>query len=336
MDRRTRTSLAASLALALAGCSPTALPSQPATSLPTASATATVGPPSAAPSPTQITVLPFGGTLVFKRNPVDGPHLLYTMPAAGGDATQLLGDGDAEQARWSADGTRLSVVVVDPTGSRIFLGFVDRDGSNLTRLWSRDATLNLGCGAWSRDEATFACEGWDEEKPRRNGLYTVAADGSGLARVTNPPGGGQDAPCDFSPDGQRIAFVRINLADENKSELMIIDRDGSGEHRLIDDAVMLRCRWSPDGSTILAATTAGILAVAMTDAGTTAALLPIDVPAGARLAYPAWSVDGEHVAFSAALPGRQYDIWVANADGSGATQVTDTPGIDDLVESWGP
>ena len=336
MDRRTRTTLATGLALALAGCSQAVAPTQPATSVPSPAPALTLAPPTAAPSPTQIASLPFAGILAFKRNPIDGPHLLFTMPAAGGEGMQLLDDADAEQARWSADGSRLSVVVETPTGGQIFLGYVDRDGTNFTRLWRRDPTLNLGCGAWSRDESTFVCEGWDEEKPRRAGLYTVAADGSDLTRVTNPPGEGQDAPCDFSPDGQRIAFVRINPAEADRNELMIVNRDGSGEHKLIDDAVMLRCRWSPDGSTILAATTTGILAVDMSQTDPAASLLAIDVPSGARLAFPAWSVDGNHVAFSLALPGQQFDIWIANADGTGATQVTNTPGIDELVESWGP
>lgn len=340
MDRRrTRICWAAGLALALAGCAGSASPSQseslssptapPPTPMPSTAL------PSASPSPTPIAGLPFAGTLAFKRDVVDEPHLLFTMPASGGDGVQLLDRDDAEQARWSADGSRLSVVVESPTG-RIFVGFVDRDGSKFERLDSPDPSLQLGCGAWSRDEASFACEGWDEEKPGRTGLWTVAADGNGLARVTTAPQGRQDAPCDFSPDGQRIAFVRINLADEDRNELMIVNRDGSAEHKLIDDSVMLGCRWSPDGSTILATTGARILAVDMTESGPSATRLPVQVPSGARFSHPAWSVDGKHVAFSLALPGQSFDIWVANADGSGATQVTNTPGIDEGVESWGP
>jgi Tol biopolymer transport system component len=326
-----------SLALALAGCVGSASPPQPESFAPSTTPTpaSTTPLPSATQAPTSITGLPFVGTLAFKRDVVDGPHLLFTMPASGGDGVQLLDRDDAEQARWSADGSRLSVVVESPTG-RIFVGFVDRDGSNFERLLLRDPSLNLGCGAWSRDEASFACEGWDEANPGRTGLWTVAADGTGLARVTNPPAGRQDAPCDFSPDGLRIAFVRINLADEDRNALMIVNRDGSREHKLIDDAVMLRCRWSPDGSTILATTAAGILAVDMAESGPSATLLPVQVPSGARFSHPAWAVDGKHVAFSMALPVQPFDIWVANADGSGATQVTNTPGIDEGVESWGP
>ena len=339
MDRRrTRTCATVGLALALAGCVGSASPSPPESFAPSttpapapASSTAL---PSATPSPTQITGLSFAGTFAYKRNVVEGPHLLFTMPASGGDGMQLV-EGDAEQARWSADGARLSVVGESPQGL-IFVGFVDRDGSNFERLDSPDPTLQLGCGAWSRDEATFACDGWDEQKKGRDGLYTVAADGSGLTRVTTAPEGAHDAPCDFSPDGKQIAFVRTNPADEDRNELMIVNRDGTGERKLIDDAVMLRCRWSPDASTFLAAASAGILVVDMTESHPTATLLPVQVPSGARFSSPAWSVDGKHVAFSMALPGQPSDIWVANADGSGATQVTNTPDIDDEVESWGP
>ncbi len=186
MDRRTRISLAAGMALALAGCSSTASPSQPATSSPSASRAVTLGRPTVAPSPTQITGLPFTGTLAFKRDVVDGPHLLFTMPASGGDGVQLLDGDDAEQARWSADGSRLSVVVESPQGL-IFVGFVDRDGTNVVRFDSPDPTLNLGCGGWSRDESTFVCEGWDEQKPDRAGCTRAVSEA--IARTTRRDGG---------------------------------------------------------------------------------------------------------------------------------------------------
>src|SRR5829696_2185838 len=121
MDRRTRTSFAAGLALALAGCS-TATPSQPVTTSATApsSAIPTAALPTAATTPTQTAGL--AGTIAYGRNHVDGdfqgPYRLFTMPASGSAGTQLL-DVEAEQARWSADGTRLSVVVETITG-RIF------------------------------------------------------------------------------------------------------------------------------------------------------------------------------------------------------------------------
>jgi hypothetical protein len=343
MDRRRiRTGWAAGMAMALAGCAGTASPSEPAASHSSATPTPTSASspklPSATPSTTKITGPPFAGTLVFDRNVDDGnlqgDYRLFTMAASGGAEMQLL-DHEGEQARWSRDGTRLSVVGPTPEGL-IFVGFVDRDGTNLVWLDSPDATLNLGCGASSMDETTFACEGWDEQNSSRDGLYFVGADGTGLRRITTPPPGRHDAPCDFSPDGKRIAFLRINLADEDVNELMMVNADGSGEHRLIDETVRLGCRWSPDGSTILAVAEAGILAIMLPDSQTAATLLPLDLPAGATLSHPAWSVDGAHVVLSVRIGRQPLDIWIANRDGSGATQVTNTPRIDEEVESWGP
>ena len=98
----------------------------------------------ARPRRRRISGLSFAGTFAYKRNVVEGPHLLFTMPASGGDGMQLV-EGDAEQARWSADGARLSVVGESP-------------GAHLRRLrgsrWLQlrtsrqpDPTLQLGCGA---------------------------------------------------------------------------------------------------------------------------------------------------------------------------------------------
>jgi hypothetical protein len=338
MDRRrTRTSCAAGLALALAGCVGTAPPS----AAPPTSLAPTVAPslafPSPIASPTPITGLPFLGTIAYNRNLVDGnldTYRIFTMPASGGEGTQLL-DTEGEQARWSADGTRLSVLGEGPQGL-IFVGFVDRDGTDYIRLDSPDPTLNLGCGAWSPDAAMFVCEAWDDHTPGRAGLYTVAADGTGLTRVTTAPAGRQDAPCDFSPDGTRIAFVRLNAANDNGNELMVVDRDGTGEHKLIDELVKGGCRWSQVTSMLVTVGQGGILVLNMADPRPTATLLPLDVPAGASFSHPGWSPDGTHLVMSVRTEGQPWNIWIADADGSGATQVTDTPGVDEEVESWGP
>jgi Tol biopolymer transport system component len=219
----------------------------------------------------------------------------------------------------------------------VFVGFVDRDGTDLVRLNSPDPTLNLGCGAWSRDGSTFACEAWDDDDPSRRGIYTVSAeDGGGLRRLTTAPPDAQDAPCDFAPDGSRLYFIRINILAENESELMVVNLDGTGGARLIDAPVSLRCRLSPEGQTLLVEAAGQILVVPLDDLPDGVHTLSVDVPRGSKLGHPAWSPDGAHIAFSASTPGQPLDLWVAEPNGDNATNLTDTPDIHEWLESWGP
>jgi len=71
-------------------------------------------------------------------------------------------------------------------------------------------------------------------------IYVVNADGTGLARLTR----GMDPT--FSPDGERVAFVRWT----NPWGIYTINPDGSREKLLFSSDVARAPVWSPDGSQI--------------------------------------------------------------------------------------
>jgi len=51
--------------------------------------------------------------------------------------------------------------------------------------------------------------------------------------------------------------------------------------------------------------------------------------------YPAWSPDGTKIVFVREVGGT-YDIWVMNADGTGGTQLTNTPTVYETSPAWQP
>lgn len=306
------------VALALAACD--------TSSNPASSASAAADTPSSA--------APVAGRLVYVREP-EGVPVLYTADVDGGDERELL--RGAELPRWSPDGTKLSVVAEGPQGL-VFVGLIDPDGTDYVQFDSPDPTLNLGCSAWSPDGERLACEGWDDDDPSRNGIYSVrATDGGDLMRITSAPDGTHDAPGDYSPDGMQITFVRTDLSNEAHGTLMAVSVDGSGERQLTEQLIGLSCRWSPDGSSILAEAD-GTLLLVPAEGGEPS---PIDLGvAGAYAAQAAWSPDGKKIVFWMAIHTDELDTWpdlyTANPDGSGVTQVTDTPGEADESASWGP
>jgi len=50
---------------------------------------------------------------------------------------------------------------------------------------------------------------------------------------------------------------------------------------------------------------------------------------------PGWSPDGSKIVFGRRMGSGQADLYTANADGSGLTQVTNTPDIDEVGPDWG-
>lgn len=96
----------------------------------------------------------------------------------------------------------------------------------------------------------------------------------------------------ISPDGRRVAYQRTSMdrmRDRQRSELWIVDADGSGHRRL---AAGRAPRWSPDGER-LAYLAEGQIRVRWMDTGDTATITQLaESPGGIR-----WSPDGRRIAF---------------------------------------
>lgn len=345
--RRQSALISALLTLSIAGCGSTASPSQPSagtqapvTTAPstatrpsaTAVATVTAAPPSAPATPAVAdspAPLP-GGRLAYGRFTPNGVTPFTNNPA--GTDERSLGLHDNEGPRWSPNRMRLLTSALSPQGL-IFCGLVDPDGSAFVRLNSPDASLQLGCSAWSPDGIRLACEGWDDADLARNGSYTVrASDGGDLTRLTASPGGDHDVVGDYSPDGKQIVFVRMNPSDEEHNTLMVVNVDGSGERQLTDRKVGLASRWSPDGKTILTEADGSLLLVPIDGSTPTSISIHADSPVIAT--RPAWSPDGTWIVFSRVTSTGE-DIYVMRADGTNLHQVTNTPGQNEEFADWG-
>jgi Tol biopolymer transport system component len=162
---------------------------------------------------------------------------------------------------WSADGLRLLYEELFYSGREGIWTISLRPGAKETRLnpaLSRSlAKLSVGSFRLSPDESNLAVEsdglllidlidevkrrvtttssddiaGWSPDGQsllfnRDGDAYTVNANGSGLRRLTSDQ---NSHPIDWSPDGKHLLFLR---AVENRSELWVMDADGSGQTRL--------------------------------------------------------------------------------------------------------
>ncbi|MDE2659310.1 MAG: S9 family peptidase [Acidobacteriota bacterium] len=101
----------------------------------------------------------------------------------------------------------------------------------------------------------------------------------------------------ISPDGSQVVYVRSSMdimRDRVRSELWIVNADGSGHRRLGDGGSP---RWSPDG-TRLAYTGGGQIHLRWMDTGEAATLTQLlESPSGIR-----WSPDGTSLAFNMLVP----------------------------------
>lgn len=176
------------------------------------------------------------GILLFTSDRSGSSHL-YRIRDDGTDLRDLTPSFEATSGDWSPDGTRIVFSADRPGGPELFV--MDEDGSHRVALgvagadprWSPDGTKILYTNA---------------------GTVTVMnADGTGSTPLAEGYAG------DWSPDGGRIAFSRV---DRSRciydmfcpTDLYVMEADGTGVTLLVsatnssDD--LTGAAWSPDGT----------------------------------------------------------------------------------------
>ena len=194
---------------------------------------------------------PDGTRLAAYRAPdpsADGRRIsLWVMRPDGSEARNITPGLEIElraewQFSWAPTNDRIAFASGPSVGSGIWVATLD--GAPPRQIVPDD--LNASAPAWSPDGTVIAFQ-----KDLYGGIWLVNPDGSGLRRLTptDHPFDGYSGPA-WSPDGMQLSFFAGAPA---MHDIWIVDRDGSGEHAVADEASLVDERlpvWSPDGKRI--------------------------------------------------------------------------------------
>lgn len=204
------------------------------------------------------------------------------------------------------------VAFADMTDGNAEIYVINSNGTGRTRLtmlpaWDAEP-------AWSPDGSKIA---FTSDRDGNAEIYVMNADGSSPLRLTNAAAG--DHGPAWSPDGARIAFWSYR---DGNAEVYVMNADGTNPVNLTNNPDSdTDAAWSPDGTKIAFGSSGGIYLMSADGSGRMQISSP-DPNALSPDAQPAWSPDGQSLAFIRLQFEVGQNIWVMNADGSGAGRLT--------------
>jgi TolB protein len=202
-------------------------------------------------------------------------HAISFTPNGGGPSS-----GFGANPAWSPDGRKIAFMSNRDGTDDIFVVNADGGGlRNLTRFQAHDRT-RIWKGREHKRIGWFATDGpmWspdgrkivfrsERDRPseleraacrprcRRDEIYVINADGSGLRRLTD--NWRSDGTPMWSPDGRKILFLRSGWESATVGgDVYVMNADGSGQRNLTRSVTYpfasdAATAWSPDGRKIL-------------------------------------------------------------------------------------
>jgi Tol biopolymer transport system component len=293
------------------------------------------------------------GKIAFVSDPDgtsgDGTEGIYVMDADGTNRTRLTDATSYSGLAWSPDGERLAVSTGDGVGGDAHIYVMNADGSGKTRLTSTPGSnvkVYLEPPVWSPDgeKIAFARRTIEDNSSaissasasapivEKSGIYTINADGTNEAHLTNSPDPGALA---WSPDGKKITYVEWGGEQSGgTTDIFVMNADGSGRRRLANRwANEGNPVWSPDGEKIA-------FGVQNINGSTDIFVMNSDGTGRTHLASSprylqgaTWSPDGKKVAFMKDVTS---DVYVMDADGTGKARITNTRSKTETIVAWSP
>jgi Tol biopolymer transport system component len=170
----------------------------------------------------------------------------------------------------------------------------------------------------------------------RNGttqIFTMNSDGSAQMPLTADPVFAAEPA--WSADGKTLAYDTFR---HDALEIFVVDDRGGAQNVSHNTAADMEPTWSPTGTMLAFASDRDqgrFQIYTMTMSPKHRHSVTQLTSGDQESSQPRWSPDGTKIAYESVVLG-SHEIFVMNADGTGQTNLTQSPGHDEMWPSWSP
>lgn len=262
---------------------------------------------------------------------IDGDGWLCLVDADDGSISKLV-EIPSRSISWSPDGGKIAAGRLD---YEIYT--IDVDTGKLKNL-TNTPDIKEWWPAWSPDSDKIAFVVYN---PPNCDISLIDADGSNQTTIASEHGICEELA--WSPGGQEISYVWYPEEESGPEGIcrdvcLVSIRDGSKVN--LTDSPKYDDRdvsWSPDGTKIAFSSRRQVIDMQIYVMNADGSQLNKLTTGESSNYFPSWSPDGRKIVFTSSGPHPvRGDIYVIDADGSNAINLTNTPDIDDYLPIWSP
>jgi len=275
------------------------------------------------PRPPAIAATPHpDGLIAFTRT--GGPSDdIYLVNADGSDLGAFATDGSFNHwPSWSPDASKLAYAS-DQAGDRgmFDLYTLEMRTGDLRRLTSDPATWEIQ-PSWSPDGHHIAFTVVYFDGSANSDILLIDSGGGNITSLTSSeiP---EESP-EWSPTGDRIAFLSQSDSTQDEYDLSVMLADGSDKVLIAQKVGDTGLAWSPDGRWIAFASESASVPTIELVSPDGLETRSIQVPLVQSVSSPEWSPSGDWIAFAGAESGHS-GIFIVALDGSAILRVTSNP-----------